>query len=123
MKILCISLALALMFTACGGKAPKTYQSMLNTWEGEHVDKLVIAWGPPTNSFPLTDGGKVLEYTRQRVQEGRGGGAMLLPLGTGAILTPIGKRKDKHFICVTRVHVDGFNIIAGLTYQGNDCKA
>ena len=42
------------------------YEKILNSWVGSNLDNLVMKWGPPGNSFQLSNGGRVLEYSNQR---------------------------------------------------------
>ena len=42
------------------------YETLLSSWVGNSADYLVSSWGPPQNSYRLSDGGSVLEYTRSR---------------------------------------------------------
>ena len=53
-----------LILTACATTA--NYEKLLNTWVGNHIDNLVSSWGPPQSSYPLSDGGRVIEYTSSR---------------------------------------------------------
>jgi hypothetical protein len=56
-KLLVVSL---LLLSGCASEA--NFRNMLTTWQGQHVDNLVSAWGPPASSYPLSSGGRVLEY-------------------------------------------------------------
>jgi hypothetical protein len=54
-------LALSLL-SSCATTAG--YEAMLNTWVGDSEDNLVSKWGPPQSSYPLSNGGRVLQYGR-----------------------------------------------------------
>jgi len=62
-KALLILIVFGLVVSGC---AAKNYAKLLNTWTGTHSDHLVAAWGPPQGVFKLSDGGSVLEYSKQR---------------------------------------------------------
>ena len=54
----------ALVLSACA--TTSGYEAVLQTWIGDTSDHLVSAWGPPQSEYPLSNGGKVLVYTRSR---------------------------------------------------------
>jgi hypothetical protein len=39
---------------------------------GRHVDELILAFGPPTQSFDLSRGGRVLQWANSRTETGGG---------------------------------------------------
>ena len=56
--------AIALFLTVCATTA--NYEKVLSSWVGNNADNLVSSWGPPESSYPLSDGGRVLQYSNQR---------------------------------------------------------
>jgi len=66
------SLAMLCLLAVGGCATTANYEKILRSWVGAHVDRLVARWGPPQSSFRLSDGGQVLEYTRQRTVQGGG---------------------------------------------------
>src|SRR4030042_4191147 len=61
-KVFSLSL-LVILTVSCATTA--NYESILRSWTNVHVDNLISSWGPPQNSYPLSDGGQILEYVRQ----------------------------------------------------------
>ena len=59
-----LAFVLAFILAGCGTTA--NYEKILNSWVGTAADNLVMRWGPPSNSYPLSNGGRVLEYSNQR---------------------------------------------------------
>ena len=67
--ILILGIITANVVCASGDKKncnSKNYEKILKTWVGHHVDELVKSWGIPQGSYPLSDGGHVVEYLKQR---------------------------------------------------------
>ncbi len=134
---------LAAVLAGCATTA--NYERALNTWVGVNADNLVVSWGPPQNSYTLSDGGKVLEYDRQRsFQTGGGtyttpvttynsgnvnlygGGGMVNGNYTGTSTTYVPQRapvQTWNMRCITRFTVDSNNVIRHWTWEGNDCRA
>ena len=138
------TLAVLLVFLS-GCATTANYEKMLNSWVGSNVDNLVMRWGPPTNSYPLTNGGKVLEYDRHRNVQiggytttvpqttynsgtanvyGTGGSAYGTYSGTSTTYvqqtTPI---ENIHMQCITRFTINAQGTITNWAWQGNDCRA
>lgn len=138
-------LALAASIIVAGCATTANYEKVLSSWVGRHVDHLVSSWGPPYSSYPLSDGGKVLEYTSQRNVQiggytyttpqttyhtgsanayGKGGSAYGTYSGTSTTYvqqqTPI---QNITKICKTRFTVSPQGIITNWAWHGNDCKA
>lgn len=71
-----ISLLVALSLLAgCGAtqRRKEAFNAEMNGWIGKHTDDLFIKKGPPTNTATLSDGGKVLEYSKSQVLTSGGG--------------------------------------------------
>lgn len=134
---------LAVLLSGCATTA--NYEKILNSWVGANVDNLVMRWGPPTSSYPLSNGGQVLEYSRQRnVQIGgyttmvpqttyNSGSANVYGTGgstygtySGTSTTYVQRTTPVQNIamqCVTRFTVNAQGAIFNWVWQGNDCKA
>jgi len=132
-------LVLAFLFlTACATTAG--YEKILSSWVGQSSDHLISSWGPPASVSPLSDGGKVLEYSRQRNIQ-IGGYATTTPVTTQSngmvtgdvnaqytgtsttyvpTTTPV---QNIAMSCVTRFTVNAQGTITNWSWQGNDCKA
>jgi hypothetical protein len=133
----------ALLFSSCATTA--NYERILSSWVGAPADKLVVRWGPPQNSFPLSDGGRVLEYITQRTVQlggyttsvpqttyhsgtasawGTGGSAYGSYSGTST--TYVQQQTPTYnvpFTCMTRFVVNGQGTITDWAWQGNNCRA
>jgi|GEM_PF-386708 len=134
------ALALVVFLTSCA--TTKNYENILATWIGLNGDDLVASWGPPQNNYTRSDGGKVLEYTKQSSFQ-LGGYTYSTPVTThhsGTVNTYNGgmygysgtsttfeERKTPiqtfNTSCVTRFTVDANDIIRSWAWEGNACKA
>lgn len=132
----------ALISLISGCATTKNYESILDTWLGSSADDLVASWGPPQNSYTLSDGGKVLEYLKQDSFQ-IGGFTYSVPVTThhsgtvssytsgissydGSSTTYVQKQAPVHTItskCITRFVVDAKHIINRWTWEGDACKA
>ncbi|RFC31101.1 MAG: hypothetical protein DID91_2727704414 [Candidatus Nitrotoga sp. MKT] len=133
----------SILLTACATTA--NYEKMLNSWVGWKVDSLVLSWGPPRSSYPLSDGGRILEFSNQRNVQiggytttvpqttynsgtanvyGTGGSAYGTYSGTSTTYiqqtTPV---QNIAMQCITRFTVNAQGIITKWNWQGNDCRA
>src|SRR3546814_14834698 len=63
-RVLLISTAFILL---AGCATTENYERILQQWVGAHADRLVTAWGPPDSQYTLSDGGRVLQYSRRRL--------------------------------------------------------
>lgn len=72
MKTMIAAAALALLLAGCATQAK--FQDKMNSFVGRSEAVLVGAYGPPQSSYTLTDGSKVLQYSRS--------GQMVLPGAT-----------------------------------------
>ncbi len=143
MKNLSLFVVLSVALAGCATTA--NYQKILNSWVGYNVDNLVMRWGLPANSYPLSNGGRVLEYNKQRnvqiggytttVPEttynsgtanvyGTGGSAHGTYSGTSTTYvqktTPV---QNIAMQCITRFTVNAQGTITNWAWQGNDCTA
>lgn len=92
--------------TSCATTA--NYEKILRTWVGSHADSLVTSWGPPHNSYELSTGGAVLEYSEQRNVKAN-------------IFKP--DSSEITVSCTTRFTVNSRGIITHWQWIGNGCKA
>ncbi len=70
-----VALVALFMLAGCGiaQKREEAFNAAMNRWIGQHTDSLFVTKGPPTNAVSLSDGGKVLEYSRSQVVTSGGG--------------------------------------------------
>lgn len=140
-----IAFVLACLMAVSGCATTANYEEILQSWVGSNVDRLVMSWGPPATSFPLTTGGSVLEYSNQRNVQiggytttvpqttynsgtanayGTGGSAYGTYSGTSTTYvqktTPV---QNIAMQCVTRFTVNAQGTITNWAWQGNDCTA
>ena len=133
---------LTVLLTGCATTA--NYEKILNSWVCSNVDNLVMQWGPPANSYPLSNGGRVLEYNSQRnVQIGgytttvpqttyNSGSANVYGTAGSAYGTYSGPSttyaektapvQNITMQCITRFTVDAQGTITNWAWQGNNCK-
>ena len=138
-----LGMGAALALAGCATTA--NYDKVLQSWIGVDVDKLVASWGVPVASFPTQNGGKIIEYSRQRNVQ-LGGYTTTTPQTTyttgtasaygarGATYgaysgtsttyvqstTPI---QNIAMQCMTRFTIDERGRVAAWARQGNDCTA
>jgi hypothetical protein len=133
----------AALLAGCATSA--NYEKMLNSWVGVNADNLAEVWGPPQNSYALSNGGKILEYDRrQAVQMGgftyttpvttfnsgninvTGGNGMATGTYNGYSTTYVERQtpiQTFQMTCDTRFTVNESNIITRWSYQGNACRS
>jgi hypothetical protein len=134
---------ISVLLSGCATTA--NYEKMLSSWVGSHVDNLVSKWGPPRSSYPLSDGGAVLEYSNQRNVQ-IGGYTTTVPqttynsgtanaYGTGGSASGTYSGTSTTYVqqtapvqniamqCTTRFTINAQKIITKWAWQGNDCRA
>lgn len=132
-----------LFLSACASTAH--YEKALGSWVGSSVDMLVSRWGPPQRSFAFSNGGRVLEYSRQRDIQ-IGGFTTITPkmtyhTGTVEIYRPTGTVEGTYtgttttyvkettpvqniaLQCTTRFTANAQGTVTSWAWEGNDCKA
>lgn len=143
MRIGIIVALVSIFLSSCA--TTENYEKILNSWVGSTADNLVSSWGPPANSYPLSDGGRVLQYSNQRNVQ-IGGYTTTVPQttyhdgtinvnGTGGYAQGSYSGNSTSYVqktspvqniamqCVTRFTVNTQGIITKWSWQGNDCKA
>ena len=110
----------------------QAFNRSLDSWVGRHTDELITAKGPPTNSATLTNGGRVLEYSRSAivtsgggpyttftpvyVRNAQGGGTFVsVPVQT---FTPV---TSAEMFCKILVRASPSNRIESWSAEGNAC--
>jgi len=128
-----VAVLAALLLSGCASEAQrkaKFYQSM-DPFVGGTADDLVLAKGPPSNSFTLTTGGRVFEYARNHsVTSGGGsypvGGPVLVRDRRGGswISTPAYRSfpvTTAEYYCKILVRISPTNNVESWSSEGNDC--
>lgn len=140
-----IQTVIVLLALLSGCATTSNYENILISWVGSNVDNLLMTWGPPASSYPLSNGGRVLEYNRQRnVQVGgytttvpqttynSGNANVYGPTGpaygtySNTSTTYVQQTSPTYNIakqCITRFTVNSEGTITNWTWQGNDCTA
>lgn len=134
---------ITLLLSACA--TVENYEKKLASWVGSSADNLVMNWGPPARSFPLSNGGRVLEYRNQRTFQ-TGGRVRTVPQVTehsgnvstygtrgsgttsyqGTSTTYVEERTpiQTHVKqCITRFTVNSQGVITHWAWQGDDCTS
>lgn len=132
MRTVIAGLAL-LLLCGCASQAQrkaKFYQS-LDPFVGGTADDLVLAKGPPSNSFTLTTGGRVFEYADSHsVTSGGGsypiGGPVLVSdrHGGGWIAPPVYHSipvTTTEYSCRVLVRISPANLVESWSWEGNGC--
>jgi hypothetical protein len=122
------------------------YEAMLSTWVGDSEDNLVSKWGPPQSSYPLSNGGRVLQYGRsgnivipgmttyQPVTTYNSGtvsgygtdGGYVNGTYNGTATTYVPQTSEPIVIaqrCTTRFTVNSDGRITNWSWEGNACRA
>jgi hypothetical protein len=143
MKNLKFFVVLSVVLSGCA--TTENYEKILNSWVGSNADNLVMKWGPPANFYPLSNGGRVIEYNTQRNVQ-IGGYTTIVPQTTynsgtasaygtggsaygtysGTSTTYVQKTTPARNIamqCITRFTINAEGTITNWAWQGNDCKA
>ena len=68
--------ALAVLLASCASTEKKRneFNAAMESWVGKTTDELVVAKGPPSGSYQLSNGDKVLEYQVRYPESGGGTG-------------------------------------------------
>ena len=123
----------------------KNYEKTVNTWLGHHADELIKSWGIPQGSYPLSDGGHVLEYRKERSLQlpgfshyrpettfhsgnlsGFGSGGYRSGSYSGHSSTWVREYEPGLTLslsCKTIFQVNSAGIIVSWRFEGNDCKS
>ena len=114
MKRMSLTLIIVILISGCASIFPTTrnYDILLNNWVGKHVDDLVKSWGPPQNSYTLSDKGTVIEFYRSRIVKYHRYDY---------------EEEDKFEVdtlwCKTIFVLDQKGMILSWKHDGNDCRA
>ena len=71
-RLLCIALLIGCCAAACSnpGMVPHHEEDLPRNWEGQHIDRLIRNWGPPSTEFKLPDGGTSYMFEHATYLEG-----------------------------------------------------
>lgn len=105
------------------------FGATMDAWVGKPLDDMVQAHGPPTSSFTLSNGKRVVEYLRKDtvITGGEPLTAMtpvFVPNGGGWVYVPQPVYFPPHsatFVCRILLTVSKDNVIESWRSEGNDC--
>ena len=111
-------LALFCCLAALGACAEETVyvpfqQVLAERWVGKSQDAVVIALGPPTEQFPITTGGRVLQYTKSETSSET----------TRCFIGCEYQTSNATHTCVVRFVVDGTALVRSVAAEGNSCPS
>ncbi|MCS6894090.1 MAG: hypothetical protein NZO16_05960 [Deltaproteobacteria bacterium] len=89
-----------------------TYEQKVYPWIGRHVDSLIVSWGPPSHSYDLSDGGKVIQYKKDWSERE----TYYYDYNSRPYIYPVQKK------CITNFHIDSYGYIRNVTFTG-DCQS
>src|SRR3546814_10352470 len=121
-RVLLISTAFILL---AGCATTENYERILQHWVGAHADRLVTAWGPPDSQYTLSDGSRVLQYSRRRLVD-YGGNYFPEPVFVDGRTLWLPSWDPTYIVarvCITRFTVDPQGIVREWRWEGNDCIA
>jgi hypothetical protein len=147
MRTLAVKMYLGVfVFAVAGCASTAGYEAVLRSWVGDSQDNLVSTWGNPDSQYPLSSGGRVLQYSRsasimipgqtayQPVTTYQSGTATLTSINgvtangayNGTSTTYVPHTSDPVIIaknCTTRFTVDSSGLITNWAWQGSACLA
>jgi hypothetical protein len=88
-------------------------QVLAERWIGKSQDEVVMTLGPPTEQFPMTTGGRVLQYTKTEVSSET----------TRCFIGCEYATSNKTSSCVVRFVVDGTASVRSVAAEGNNCPS
>lgn len=105
------------------------FSAATDAWVGKPLDELVQAKGPPTASFTLTDGKRVIEYLRKETVVSGGEpmtmmSPVFVPNGGGWVYVPqplYFPSRSMTLACKLLFTVSKDNLIESWKAEGNDC--
>lgn len=129
------ALIAALLLTGCGAakKREASFQTEMNGYVGNSADALIRSRGVPTSTATLSDGGRVLEYSKSRTVVSGGGSftvnkSVYVPSSTGGVGTwvsvpqqqavPVSSRDES---CKLIFEISADNLVMGWKSEGRDC--
>lgn len=102
-------MVLVLAIAGCATQAK--YESLLKTWEGAPVERLVTRWGVPQKTLDLGNGRKAYEYHDSKTQSAY--------TSTGYAVY----KTDYEYSCATTFLISDKGLVEGTTFRGNMCRS
>ena len=127
----CNALLMALLLGGCASMEQRRadFTAAMDAWVGKSLDDLVQAKGPPTSSFTLSNGKRVVEFLRKDTMITGGDGMTMMtpvfvPNGGGWVYVPqqtYFPARSMTMLCKTLFTVSTENVIESWKAEGNDC--
>ncbi len=114
-RIILILMAMSALLAGCASWFPTVanYEKGLNGWVGQPGDELIKSWGPPRNSYKLSNGETVIEYYESHLYTRDYGGFFSYNERIGV----------ETLWCKTIFVIDQNGKVASWKHDGNDCVA
>jgi hypothetical protein len=90
------------------------YEAALRTWFGASESQLLSKWGPPSHTYPLPDGGKMLTWMDS---SGAQSSTTYNPF------TRSFETDNYSYWCKTTFTISPSGVITKARYEGNKCRA
>ena len=84
------------------------YEAKLDSWVGNDVSDLIVAWGPPAQTYEMPDGRTLYTWYFD-------GGAVAVPVGNAAYAV--------QRYCKTTFTVGPLGFVQTWRWEGNACKS
>lgn len=94
------------MLTGCATTGK--YEAKLDSWVGQDVSRLIVAWGAPAQTYEIPDGRTLYTWYFD-------GGAVAVPIGNAAYAV--------QRYCKTTFMVGPAGFVQNWRWEGNACKA
>lgn len=113
---------LALVPTPSTTPTTEAYGEVLDSWVGADADRLVRVWGPPSSTFPMTNGTMWTYLQSSSYRTNSVATTTYLPL-TDSLYTVTTGGDTVNLRCQTDFEVDKSNRIVRWQWSGNACRA
>lgn len=110
--MLIIRRAVIVVLLLAGCATTAGYEQVLKSWNGQDINKLVQAWGPPSNEYRMPNGDTM--YTWLNV-----GGTVV----TASQYAGIATSTAVTYWCKTTFTVNPYGSIQSWRWEGNRCRA
>jgi hypothetical protein len=128
---ICIGLAAAAALAGCVSR--NNYARDVNSFLGQPIDNVVLAYGPPDSSFQLSDGRWVFEWEEllieHRPRMDRWNRVYYVHTKDGAVVpvyrpSYFGSGVDQITrICTTRYTTNGERMVEAVAFEGSGCRS
>jgi hypothetical protein len=126
MKKSMLFLLFTFILSSCAGPSVNRarYESIVNSWLNNDINKLTDAWGYPTTSFIAPNGNKVFVFQRKSTSTSPVIAQQMPPIGNNPYFGPttiITGGDTSTYWCNTYFEVNSTNTIIRWRIEGNSC--